>query len=303
MSKNAMPGSMDLLLDTMCNTFGGVMFIAISLSLAFFVSRTMDSRKENIEKVREELRRQKQEQELLESRRESLSKKLSSMKKTSSRYKQAKSDLAEAVTKFAQDQKDLQRENELVEKDLAELEQKNRKLEKENGKTESEIAKLESGKSGRGNSLREEYRKLSFLADTLRSRLERTPKLKFHFSHKGKTTREPYVIILKNNQLYQLGTQFLVSSREVRVKRYNRTLVLTPLKGTPVTDISSANLLSVLTGYNKSTAFLWIMVHPDSIENFIDFRRLLRGATLPVHWYIDTSLVLYLGGTGYTAGY
>ena len=303
MSKNAMPGSMDLLLDTMCNTFGGVMFIAISLSLAFFVSRTLDARKENIEKIKEELRRQKQEQELLETRRESLSKKLSSMKKNSSQYKQAESDLPEKVTKLAQDQKDLQRENDLAKQDLAELDRKNRQLEKENGKKESEITELTSRNTDKVDKLREEYRKLSFLADQLRSQLERTPKLKFHFSHKEQTKSKPYVIILKGNQLYQLGTEYLVSSREVRVKRYDKTLVLTPIKGTPVAAVSSANLASVLGSYSKSTAFLWILVHPDSFENFIEFRRLLRKAAMPIHWYIDTSLVLYLGDSTYSAGY
>ena len=39
MAKNSLPESMDLLLDTMCNTFGGVMFIAIALSLALFAGQ------------------------------------------------------------------------------------------------------------------------------------------------------------------------------------------------------------------------------------------------------------------------
>ena len=51
MSKNKFSDSLDLLLDTMCNTFGGVVFIAISLALAFFVCRDQFYAPDQTEKI------------------------------------------------------------------------------------------------------------------------------------------------------------------------------------------------------------------------------------------------------------
>ena len=55
MSKEHLPGSMVLLLDTMCNTFGGVVFIALTLSLAFLFSQSRTSPPDDIEKIKQDL--------------------------------------------------------------------------------------------------------------------------------------------------------------------------------------------------------------------------------------------------------
>ena len=40
-ARNSLPDSLELLLDTMCNTFGGVMFITLSLALLLCLSNKL----------------------------------------------------------------------------------------------------------------------------------------------------------------------------------------------------------------------------------------------------------------------
>ena len=72
MAKGELPGSMDLLLDTMCNTFGGVMFIAISMALTISLCQSkLDpakheaQAKEQLEQLQEEnIQLRKKQQDL-----------------------------------------------------------------------------------------------------------------------------------------------------------------------------------------------------------------------------------------------
>ena len=41
MARQSLPESLELLLDTMCNTFGGVMFIAISMVITLMLCQDM----------------------------------------------------------------------------------------------------------------------------------------------------------------------------------------------------------------------------------------------------------------------
>lgn len=295
MSKGHIPESMDLLLDTMCNTFGGVVFIALTLSLAFFISQSQSSRADNLAKIKQELKEQQQENLTLESKRNSLTQKLSSVKEFSSQYSQTKTDLPELVIRLEQDYKDLQRETEIQKIAQTDLMLKMKKLKMENKKIESEIQEKNKKVTEINKTLTEEFKRHCFIVDELNERLQRTPAKKFHFTHNERTSKSPYVLLVKNNHLYRLGRNYLTSSREVNVKRSGNMLLLTGVDGALLSTISSSDLQFLFQDFNKSTSFLWIMVHPDSLDSFVSFRRLLRNATIPVYWYINAASILYLG--------
>ena len=304
MSKDNMHGSMDLLLDTMCNTFGGVVFIALSLSLAFFVSQSQSSPEDNIAKVKKELEEQQQEFLDLQRKRSLLSKKLSSIKAFSANFTPTKTNLPEIVTRLEYKCKDIQREVEILKISLNELEQKNGKLENENQKMESAIPEKSRKMTEDLKRLSEEYKSQSFVIDELRQRLHQIPIKKFHFAHNERTSKTPYVLVVKDNKLFRLGANYLYSSREVKVKLDGNMLLLTCLDGTYLVAVESSDIHSLLHDFNKNSAFLWILVHPDSLDSFVSFRRLLRNASMPVHWYIDSGLILYLGhNVSYSASY
>jgi|GEM_PF-4072805 len=294
MSKGRMPGSMDLLLDTMCNTFGGVVFIALSLSLAFFVSRSQSSPAENLEKMKQELKERQQETALLEAKRSRMVKSLDSVKEFSSKFRPAKTDLPETVTKLEQDCKDLQRETEMQKMAQIDLERKMKQLEQENQAMGSEILGKNKQVTEMSKTQAEEYNRLCLVADTLNETLQRTPEQKLHFSNNQRTASSPYILLVRNNQLYRLGSRYLHSSREVTVKRFGNMLLLTGVHGTWLASLTAADIQPLFKDFNKSSSFLWIMVHPDSFVAFVDFRRLLRNASLPVYWYINTASILYL---------
>ena len=75
MNKNRLSDSLDLLLDTMCNTFGGVVFIAISLAFAFFICRDQFCSVDREEKIAEELKKERKQAAILSEEKELLSKK------------------------------------------------------------------------------------------------------------------------------------------------------------------------------------------------------------------------------------
>ena len=64
--RNSLPDSLELLLDTMCNTFGGVMFITLSLALLLFLSNKLVNENAVKEIDPDELQRVRQETARLE---------------------------------------------------------------------------------------------------------------------------------------------------------------------------------------------------------------------------------------------
>ena len=304
MSKGHMPGSMDLLLDTMCNTFGGVVFIALSLSLAFFVSQSLSTPEEQIEKMKQELKERQQETALLEARRDRMVKSLDSIRKVSSGLRPARTDLPEIVTKLEQDRKDLQRETELQKMARTDLERKMKELEQTNRDMESEIREKNKKAAETSKTQEEEFKRLCLVVDSLNETLKRTPAQKFHFANNRRTSNSPYVLVVKNNRVYRLGTQYRKSSREVNVKQSGNMLFLTGVNGTWLPPLTAADIRTLFKDFNSSSSFLWILVHPDSYTSFVDFRRLLRNASLPVYWYIDSTLILYLvNSANYSSSY
>ena len=176
----------------------------------------------------------------------------------------------------------------------AELARKTKQTETENKKIESEIHEKSKAVAETSKAREEEFKRQCFIFDELKEVLQKTPAKKLHFAHNERTSSSPYVMLVKNDRLYRLGRNYMMSSREVSVKSSGNMLFLTCIDGTLLSSISSSDLQSLLQDFNKSTSFLWIMVHPDSFNSFVGFRRLLRNATLPVHWYVDANSILYL---------
>lgn len=304
MNKNRLSDSLDLLLDTMCNTFGGVVFIAISLALAFFICRDQFYSVDRKEKIAEELKKEQKQATILAEEKELLGKKLSAIKKLSSQFKKSKeTSISEEVVRMEQEQKEVKRDIDDATAELNLLKHKKNIAQKENDKKEKDInSKLQS--ATKENDLMREKQRLDMLIDELTSQLKSIPVTQLHFAHNRRVSSSPYIVLLRNNHVYQLGTDYLVSSPEVSVKRDNNMLILSPINGTLLSSISGNNLFGVLRQFNKHKSFLWILVHPDSFEAFVKFRRELRQAEYPVHWYIDYNAILYLGSnSGYSASY
>ncbi len=297
-----LPESMDLLLDTMCNTFGGIVFIAISLALAFFVSDHSMSQKKQQEKIEQKLREQKKQETALTEEQKHLLKKAAAYKKLSGQYKSASSNTVYDVAGYKAQVNELKRRMEMTAAETILIKHKRNTAQAETEKLKKKIRE-KSRKKVDIAAAENENSRLDMKMEKLKTTLQNISVPRLHFSHNRRVAMSPYVILLRNGQLYQLGTNYSVSSREVGVKQDGNILVFSCLSGRPLSSVSSGNLSEILKQYRSTESFLWIMVHPDSFEAFVRFRRLLRSAGYPVYWYTATKMVLYLGKNNYSASY
>lgn len=303
MSKNRLSDSLDLLLDTMCNTFGGVVFIAISLVLAFFVCQDQFSATDHQEKIKEYLQKEQRQEAGLLTEKILLKKKLNALKNLSVQYNKSKINISDEVVHLEQEKNELIRNIEALNVELALKKIQNSTLQADNQKKEK-IIKEKYKAVANAKKLSQENQKFDLIIDDLREQLKKIPVTRMHFTYNMSVSSSPYIILLKNNYLYQLGANYFKSSAEVNVKKDNNILVLSPIKGTLLSSISATNLPNILNKFNKHESFLWIMVSPDSFESFVKFRRILRQAAYPVHWYVEHNAILYLGNkSSYSASY
>ena len=305
MSKNKLSDSLDLLLDTMCNTFGGVVFIAISLVLAFCVSQDQLSPEKQQEIIEENLQKEQKIATDLTAEKENLEKRLASLKTLSSQYKKnSKRQLSSEVVRLEHELKEIQRKIDALNAESALQKHKRTVMQSENDKNDKVIKEKSKSIAETETLQKEQQQKLDLSIDEATEQLDKINVPRLHFAHSQKTSSSPYVILLRNNVMYQLGTNYLHSSSEISVKKDKDMLVLSPIKGTLLSTISRNNISRILSRCNNRKDFLWILVHPDSFESFIKFRRVLRATSYQVYWYIDHKSILYLGNnSGYSASY
>ena len=306
MSKGKIPESMDLLLDTMCNTFGGIMFIAISLSLAAFVCRPPVSPEQEMQKLEQKLQILKQETQHLENQKRVIEKKLASYKKYTANFQGKKENarLVQDVAYLEQKSWILKQELEQQKQELKTIQEKRKNTERKNRMTEKELERKEKAEAEKADSLRKESEELSLTAERLAARKPKTIRQKIHFPHNQRTSKRPFILIIQGNKLFKVGLDGKKPSPGVEAKQNGNVVYFTPIHGRTLSTLSKKNIPLVLDKFRKNYNFLWIMVHPDSMEQFVTFRRQLRTAGYQVYWYICTEgifSVTYTRDASYSA--
>lgn len=293
MAKNSLPESMDLLLDTMCNTFGGVMFIAIALSLALFAGQIKRPEPPPPENEQEKLEQMQAVNQQLEQEKAQLEQEFTALQQKIRTQEKNTSPLAVEIADLESEEKKSRRELQTAEQKSRSAEAKKNHLQKHNNALEEKNhdTAREQDKQEKQNS--SEQRDLEKTIAALELRLKKMPVRKLHFALQERTSRRPYFTILKNGELCRLGFSGTKSSDEVTVKRDGNTLNLFAKRGYAIDMISADNIGSVLK-FDKSKIFLWVIVHPDSFKKFVTFRRMLRQLGYQVHWYVEAKPVLYL---------
>ncbi len=306
MSKGKIPESMDLLLDTMCNTFGGIMFIAISLSLAVFVCRPPASHEQETQKLEQKLQILKQETQHLENQKRAIEKKLGSYKKYTANFqeKRGNAQLVREVTSLEQKSWILKQKLEQQKQELKTIQRTRKSAELKNRTAEKDLERKEKEEAERTDSLRKESQKLSLTTERLAARKPKTIRKKIHFPHNQHTSKRPFILIIQGNKLFKVGPDGKKPYSGVKAKQDGSVVYYTPIHGRTLSALSEKNIPLVLDEFRKDYNFLWIMVHPDSMEQFVTFRRQLRTAGYQVHWYIykeGTFYVTYTRDVSYSA--
>ncbi|MBR7106884.1 MAG: hypothetical protein IKC89_00575 [Lentisphaeria bacterium] len=294
MAKGELPGSMDLLLDTMCNTFGGVMFIAISMALTISLCQSNLDPAKHEAQAKEQLEQLRQENIQLQKKQQELDKSVEDLRKHKVETPDVSESLAEEVAQMEMQKKHRERQLRSMEQQLEQEHTATGKLQRENDRKSEKLAGEKRKHEQDIRNLNNRYANLQDENDKLRSELAQIPVKRLHFSRKRRTSSVPYIVIISNDRLYRLGYKSYESSREISVVREGNVLRLTPLHGISLNKVMSGNSADVLPGFNRKKHFVWIMVSPESFDSFVSFRRFMRKLNYEVHWYTTERMVLFL---------
>ncbi len=192
--------SLELLLDTMCNTFGGVMFIAISLVVVIAMVRSVAPVVENytpdkLEHLQEELAQLEREvgesQRTVERRQE-----LAQLLATAPMQEEL-----EKLTILAEKKRSLETLKELDEAKLA-------LIQAEVAAQENTIEKLKSEIGNTSKALEETEktrRELEGKLGTLIAKLGSTPMRAMNFKVLRQSSKSPWFLVIRHNKVWQVG--------------------------------------------------------------------------------------------------
>lgn len=290
-ARHSLPDSLELLLDTMCNTFGGVMFITLSLALLLTLSSKLV--KENaareidpdeIQRIRQETARLEEDIARLqqsyspdeapgqandEARQKYLNNKLMEMELKQRRHvlEQLQRANRENALRFSNEEKRLAREEK---ENAVELEKASTLLVR--GEEENDLLKA----------------RISVQEQALKNTKEKS----IHFARNESTFKTPVWIFIANNMFYRIDTGLNMQD-QLKVTRDDRTILLTPIRGQPIgRNLTVAETQKLLSGFPKSSFFCGFGVMPDSIEASVQLRRNLRELGYQVNYYVTPRLVL-----------
>jgi hypothetical protein len=267
--------SLGLLLDTMCNAFGGVIFIAMLVAVlsrfaeveapADSTSPSMDQMRHTRDELASELRQMRtklEAQQLVEeatreerARRQTLAKRLMEVRRNLEKLREKREQVANATQRA-------RREIAVLEKAEKKLRARAEKLQGEIEKLEKEVVSLEEG----------ERRKLS-----VRSVRE--------------TTKSTFWMIVKWQRFYTvMQPTGQMNTEDVEFTRQQDEVVCSARrnKGTSLTGDgwkNSTDVSDVLNHLSPDKHSLQFAVYPDSYEEFLEVRNFFRTKGYAWNWY------------------
>lgn len=305
--KNSLPDSLELLLDTMCNTFGGIMFIAISLIIiSSMVSKNVLSLLpeeidaaaiKKFEAESEEIRRridelQKEEAELVQTQLKNLSPERQKIVQDIALLRQKNRDLKKTL-----EDQDLERRI-LEERNAAE----EQSLKDKRKKTQAEEAQVKAKLRRAMNELAEQKRRTEKIQKEFDTYVPR----EMTFSMEEATSKEPYFIGVTDGKLFHMGTNRSFGTDEVTVDRNEAlnmmTVKLRPGKGISVGRGDDRILGDFFRKISSDHYFIFFSVGRNSFSEFYKTKQYLRRKGFQVYWIYNPDFQFSRGtGTSYRA--
>lgn len=285
--KHSLPESLELLLDTMCNTFGGIMFIAISLivisQLVAKTQQTMTPEEINeANMVRMERNIEALQQELLMLRKQEL--------EAGSQVEDASPERREVIRELiAVREKNLQIQNDIERMEIKSEAERERvkRLKSEAERTDQELA-------AKRRELRETQRKIADKKQKLETQIAQLEETlgnlqprKLRFSREVETSLKPYWVLLKENRLYRLGGTGNPRTDEVGLQRHGNRVRMIPRKGTMLGESPEAELDFLFRGIDKGACFISLVVDYHSFAALLATKQYLRNRGGLVSWSVN----------------
>jgi len=289
--------SLELLLDTICNTFGGVLFIAILVSLLLQLSGSEET-------TTPEETVSAQEFEELAERLEALNAELASLRDVSESQGQLVAQFAPEATRALIAQKNT------LEAANNELREQIEQQRIENAKTHARIEQGRSEIAAAEQALEMEKQKAAELAEQIeQSRQARTEELRMPVVHSA-GLRRSVGLIVRFGRMYvwhrydQFGNREGLNTDEFVVIEDSLGRVTTmpnPTAGIPLdSDTAEAAILSRLSQFSPRSTYVEIVLRPDSFGHFRTLRNALirRGFEYRLLLVEEGAPVADRGGTG-----
>ena len=296
--KHSLPESLELLLDTMCNTFGGIMFIAISLVvISQFVARDIKTRtpedinkeeiarcERNIANLRNDIIKLKQQALDASFNVSDLSpEKSAALKKL---HAAARENLV------LQEKLDKTHHNSTVtaarlRKSQQECRDAAGSVSKERQLQRRESMKLEAVK-------RQNSRQINRLQRDLQAVVPKT----FTFAAEAVTSLRPYWIIIHRNRVYRMNN----SDECERVATGERSFRIVPKQsGIPVEKEGDAAMARIFGAVDQSSYFVSMVSDEESFAALKQLRYYLRKKGFKVYWAVDGQYRFTFGASSYSA--
>lgn len=292
--KHNLPDSLELLLDTMCNTFGGIMFIAISLIvISQQVTKSqqemtdeainkanMIKMEQNIKNLQQEIiaLRQQELEQLLQSKdispeRKEIIKELLAVKDENLKII---SDIERIDIKTAAEQERLKRLKDEEDELNTKLAEKKRQLKEK----KAEIAETK----------RQILEQIAQLEKTLKNLQPKT----LRFSREVATDLKPYWVLLKDNIIYRSGTDSNPRKDEVETLEIGNIVQLIPKHGTSLYDNPEKELDFLFRGIDKDYCFIRLVVDHHSLATLVVIKQYLRNKGFKVSWSVNPEFIFTL---------
>jgi vacuolar-type H+-ATPase subunit I/STV1 len=291
MKKHTLPDSLELLLDTMCNTFGGIMFIAIALIvISQFISKAqLELSPEAIDKAN---------MAKIEKNMEAIRSEILALQKQALELQFASDNSApekEEVLRELLEMKTTNLNTQIaVERLKGKVESKTERL--KSLKDEYAVAVLDLEKRRRENLEQQQQTKkkkedLQEKVSALESELANLQPRKIRFSQEVSTALDRYLVFLKDNKLYRLGTQENPLENEVAIEKFNfgKSVRMIPKHGTSLSDSPAVELNYLFKYVDKDSCFISLVVDYHSFATLLTTKQYLRNKGFMVNWTVDPS--------------
>lgn len=268
--------SLELLLDTMCNSFGGVMFIAISLIIVLTMVQkapAADSENfKNLEEMQAKLEELKKEFKELESKTADVSALVEQLKNDPRRKY-----LADIVKLKAMADK-LKTENELSSAELKVQNRKNQELDLKKEKIQKQL----DTKTAQHQKIVDENIKLDNKLKELREELKRNSSGHITFKTMTVSKKIPYFLIVNENKIWRVGPEKMHGDPHPDVKFLKENnhiicIINEASAGVPLLDGEniSAEAQQLLNDLPPDR-FPDFSIHSNSLKDFCKFREELK---------------------------
>ena len=303
MSRHEQMSSLELLLDTMCNTFGGVMFIAIMLIMTINLYRHSYTPQKQLEAEKQALEAELDRQKMLEEEHRMLARRMQFLQERVRRTQPADAKLAETIVRLRQQRKMLLGNQTLTENTIRQIQREAQKKAEQNRKKEEEVRRLEKENVRTRRQQTAEENSIDAQLTARRTELHQTPVKRIHFAVNQKVSMRPYLCLVRKGMLYQMGDDFRHPGPGVAVRQEGRVLHLIPQTGIPLERVSRTEGMSLLRNFDPDRHFFWLITDSESFHEFVRFRRFLRERNWQVFWYVNPANVVYLGSAAYKAAH